>query len=115
MLHALSEWGEAALDELDGMFAFAFYHAATRRVLLARGPLGIKPLYVARVRDAVVFASEVRPVLASGHHAHIERWRRDQRLLLTARLRPALIEAARSAGRLDAKDETLLRGGPPGA
>ena len=66
LLHALSEWGEAALDELDGMFAFAFYHAATRRVLLARGPLGIKPLYVARVRDAVVFASEVRPVLASG-------------------------------------------------
>jgi asparagine synthase (glutamine-hydrolysing) len=66
LLHALSEWGEAALDELDGMFAFAFYHAATRRVLLARGPLGIKPLYVARVRDAVVFASEVRAVLASG-------------------------------------------------
>jgi tRNA (guanine37-N1)-methyltransferase len=57
----------------------------------------------------------VPPVLASGHHEHIERWRRDQRLLLTARLRPALIEAARSAGRLDAKDETLLRGGPPAA
>jgi asparagine synthase (glutamine-hydrolysing) len=66
LLHALSEWGEAALDEVDGMFALAFYQAATRRVLLARGPLGIKPLYVARVRDAVVFASEVRAVLASG-------------------------------------------------
>jgi asparagine synthase (glutamine-hydrolysing) len=66
LLHALAEWGEAALDELDGMFALAFYQAATRRILLARGPLGIKPLYVARVREAVVFASEVRAVLASG-------------------------------------------------
>jgi asparagine synthase (glutamine-hydrolysing) len=65
LLQSLSVWGEQALDELDGMFAFAFYHAATRRVLLARDPLGIKPLYVARVPGAVVFASEVRTVLAS--------------------------------------------------
>ncbi|MEI6618124.1 MAG: tRNA (guanosine(37)-N1)-methyltransferase TrmD [Betaproteobacteria bacterium] len=66
-------------------------------------------------RPEVWRAQTVPPVLASGHHEQIERWRRDQRLLLTARLRPALIEAARAAGRLDAKDETLLRGGPPGA
>ena len=46
--------------------------------------------------------------LLSGHHAHIERWRREQRLLLTARQRPALIDAARAAGRLDARDEQLL-------
>ena len=63
-------------------------------------------------RPEVWRAHSVPPVLASGHHEHIERWRRDQRLLLTARLRPALIEAARGAGRLDAKDETLLRAGP---
>ncbi|MFM7033682.1 MAG: asparagine synthase (glutamine-hydrolyzing) [Planctomycetia bacterium] len=66
LLHALSAWGEQALDELDGMFAFAFYHAATRRVLLARDPLGIKPLYVARAANSIVFASEVRALLASG-------------------------------------------------
>ena len=63
-------------------------------------------------RPEVWRAQSVPPVLASGHHEHIERWRRDQRLWLTARLRPALIEAARGAGRLDAKDETLLRAGP---
>ena len=63
-------------------------------------------------RPEVWRTQSVPPVLASGHHEHIERWRRDQRLLLTARLRPALIEAARAAGRLDAKDETLLRAGP---
>ena len=66
LLHALVAWGEKALDELDGMFAFAFHHAASRRVLLARDPFGIKPLYVARAREAFVFASEVRAVLASG-------------------------------------------------
>lgn len=66
LLRALSTWGERALDELDGMFALAFYHAAGRRVLLARDPLGIKPLYVAAVPGSVVFASEVRAVLASG-------------------------------------------------
>ena len=45
----------------------------------------------------------------SGHHAQIERWRRDQRLLLTAQRRPDLIEAARAAQRLTAADEAVLR------
>ncbi len=66
LLRALSVWGEATLDRLDGMFAFAFHHAASGRVLLARDPLGIKPLYVAHVKNTVVFASEIRTVLASG-------------------------------------------------
>ncbi|MBU6327782.1 MAG: asparagine synthase (glutamine-hydrolyzing), partial [Verrucomicrobia bacterium] len=66
LLRALSEWGDAALEQLDGMFALAFYHAASRRVLLARDPMGIKPLYVAKLPGRVVFASEVRAMLASG-------------------------------------------------
>ncbi len=66
LLKALSMWGEKTLDELDGMFAFAFFHAASRRVLLARDHLGIKPLYLAQVGNRIVFASEVRAVLSSG-------------------------------------------------
>lgn len=50
----------------------------------------------------------VPPQLLSGHHAQIERWRRDRRLELTARHRPDLIAAARAAGRLDKADEALL-------
>ena len=46
--------------------------------------------------------------LLSGHHAQIERWRREQSLALTARLRPELIERARAAGRLSRADEALL-------
>jgi asparagine synthase (glutamine-hydrolysing) len=66
LLQALSVWGEQAIGKLQGMYAFAFYQAATRRILFARDPLGIKPLYVARLADRLVFASEVRAVLASG-------------------------------------------------
>ena len=51
----------------------------------------------------------VPAALLSGHHAQIERWRRDQRLLLTARHRPDLVVAARAQGRLDDTDERVLQ------
>jgi tRNA (guanine37-N1)-methyltransferase len=50
----------------------------------------------------------VPAVLMSGHHAQIERWRRERSLELTARRRPELIAAARAAGRLSKADETFL-------
>lgn len=53
----------------------------------------------------------VPDVLLSGHHGQIERWRRDQRLLLTAQHRPDLLDAARRAGLLNKQDEALLAGG----
>ena len=53
-------------------------------------------------------ATAVPPVLLSGHHAQIERWRREQSLELTQRRRPDLIAAARAAGRLSAADQRYL-------
>jgi tRNA (guanine37-N1)-methyltransferase len=50
----------------------------------------------------------VPPVLLSGHHADIARWRRERSLELTARRRPDLIDAARAAGRLSPADERFL-------
>ena len=50
----------------------------------------------------------VPDVLMSGNHAHIERWRRDQRLALTQQQRPELVEKARLAGKLTANDEAFL-------
>jgi tRNA (guanine37-N1)-methyltransferase len=49
-------------------------------------------------------------VLLSGHHANVTRWRRDQSLLLTQKLRPDLLKQARASGLLDARDERCLRG-----
>ena len=54
-------------------------------------------------------ADAVPPVLLSGHHAEIERWRREQALRLTAQRRPDLVEAARAAGLLSTTDEKFLR------
>ena len=66
LLKALATWGEHAVEKVYGMYAFAFCHAASGRILLGRDPLGIKPLYVAALPDRLVFASEIRAVLASG-------------------------------------------------
>jgi asparagine synthase (glutamine-hydrolysing) len=71
MLRALALHGRAAVPWLRGMFAFACWDPRARRLLLARDPLGIKPLYLLRSRDpsgswSVAFASEVRALLASG-------------------------------------------------
>ena len=52
--------------------------------------------------------AQVPEVLLSGHHARIERWRREQRLQLTARVRPELIIQARTTGGLSALDELFL-------
>jgi tRNA (guanine37-N1)-methyltransferase len=60
-------------------------------------------------RPEVWEGDAVPPVLMSGHHAHIARWRREQQLRLTAERRPDLIAAARAAGRLDKHDERFLR------
>jgi tRNA (guanine37-N1)-methyltransferase len=57
---------------------------------------------------------EVPAVLMSGHHLQIERWRRNQRLHLTARHRPDLLEIARNAGFLTSGDEDNLAAAPSG-
>jgi tRNA (guanine37-N1)-methyltransferase len=59
-------------------------------------------------RPEVLDGQPVPPVLLSGHHAQIERWRRERSLELTARRRPDLIAAARAAGRLSQADEAVL-------
>jgi len=71
MLRALCADGRRALKTLRGMFAFAFWNVQDRSLLIARDPLGIKPLYIAHNADprgnwSIAFASEVRAILASG-------------------------------------------------
>ncbi len=59
-------------------------------------------------RPEVLDGQAVPPVLLSGHHAQIERWRRERSLEWTARRRPELIAAARAAGRLSKADDAFL-------
>ena len=66
ILAAYRVWGEACLPRLRGMFAFALWDAQESRLLLARDPMGIKPLYYWQSGDAFLFASEVRTLLQTG-------------------------------------------------
>jgi len=66
IVHAYEEWGSDCVHRFRGMFAFAIWNAATRRLLLVRDRLGVKPLYWARVGDRLIFASEIKSILASG-------------------------------------------------
>ncbi len=64
VLYALAEYGVEALGQFNGMFALAFYDTVTRRLLLARDHAGIKPLYVLRHREGVLFASQYDQILS---------------------------------------------------
>ena len=66
LLKAHVEWGDDAVHRLNGMFAYALWHARERRLLLVRDRMGIKPLYFAQEGGVVLFASEVRALLATG-------------------------------------------------
>ena len=63
LLELYGEKGEAALEELNGMFAFAIHDAEKRSLFLARDRVGIKPLYYACRDGKLAFASEVKPLL----------------------------------------------------
>ena len=65
VLEAWRCWGPASLDRFRGMFAFALADAATGELVLARDPLGIKPLFYHQRGDGVVFASELKALLAA--------------------------------------------------
>lgn len=65
LLKAYLRWGESFLKKLRGMFAFAFWDARAHRLLVARDPMGIKPLYFAQQEGTLLFASELKTLLES--------------------------------------------------
>jgi asparagine synthase (glutamine-hydrolysing) len=66
ILKAWHQWGRAALDRFNGMFAFALWNRDTQELFLARDRLGIKPLYLARTGGTLRFASNLQALLAPG-------------------------------------------------
>jgi asparagine synthase (glutamine-hydrolysing) len=66
IVHAYEQWGDDCVHRFRGMFAFALWDQRRRRLLLVRDRLGIKPLYWTRIGDRLLFASEIKALVASG-------------------------------------------------
>lgn len=70
IIHQFEESGDRVAERLRGMFTFALWDRPRRKLLLARDRLGIKPLYVYRDQEKLVFGSELKAILA---HPGVER------------------------------------------
>lgn len=66
ILQLYAERGPECVQALNGMFAFAIWDTERQSLFLARDRMGVKPLYYAETADALVFASEIKSIFASG-------------------------------------------------
>ena len=66
VLCAFREWGVECHRRFNGMWAFAIWDRKERRLLLSRDRFGVKPLYIAHVDGQILFASEIKSLLAAG-------------------------------------------------
>lgn len=64
LLHTYLEWGEDCVSHLNGIFAFAIWDEAEQKLFLGRDHLGVKPLFYAERGSSVLFASEIKALLA---------------------------------------------------
>ena len=64
--HLYEEFGDDLVDHLNGIFALAVWDRRRRHLVLARDPHGVKPLYYAEEPGTLVFASEIKALIASG-------------------------------------------------
>jgi asparagine synthase (glutamine-hydrolysing) len=65
VLRGYLRWGETLADRLNGMYAFAIWDSRTRKLVMIRDRLGIKPLYIFPTPDGVLFGSEPKAILAN--------------------------------------------------
>ncbi|MDD6200737.1 MAG: asparagine synthase (glutamine-hydrolyzing) [Firmicutes bacterium] len=63
-LHAYAQWGEECLTKFNGIFAFGIWEAGRRRLFLARDRMGVKPLFFKCHEGGLLFASELKTILA---------------------------------------------------
>ncbi len=68
IIHLYEERGTAAFAELNGMFALALLDRERERLFLVRDQFGVKPLYYVAERGRLIFGSEIKCLLASGHY-----------------------------------------------
>jgi len=65
IVHAYEQWGERAFSRFNGQWAVALWQTATRTLVLARDPFGVRPLYLTQHGERLYFASEVKALFAA--------------------------------------------------
>ncbi|MEU4670573.1 asparagine synthase (glutamine-hydrolyzing) [Amycolatopsis sp. NPDC023774] len=65
VLHGYLQWGDAVVDHLNGMYAFAIWDERDQKLVMIRDRMGIKPFYYYPTRDGVLFGSEPKAILAN--------------------------------------------------
>jgi len=86
LLHAYMEWGRDCLPKLNGMWAFLIYDRRKSKIFGSRDRFGEKPLYSHRSDDRILFSSEIKGILASGHYQEKPNWKTVSRFLYEGRL-----------------------------
>src|SRR5689334_16836249 len=86
LLNAYRHWGAECLPKLNGMWAFLIYDRSERRLFGSRDRFGVKPLFVNRQKDCVLFASEIKAIRASGLYRGGMNWRVASRFLIEGHL-----------------------------
>jgi asparagine synthase (glutamine-hydrolysing) len=71
LLELLRLDGKKALQKLNGMFAFAYWDESEQELMLVRDRIGIKPLYYRETDEGIIFASEIKSILALGYPSNI--------------------------------------------
>ena len=66
ILHTYVEWGLAGLKRLEGILAFALWDPVRQRLILMRDRFGVKPLFISRNGNRLVFGSEIKALFAAG-------------------------------------------------
>lgn len=64
ILHAYAQWGESMLEKMNGIFGLAIWESEKKKLFLARDRMGVKPLFYCRHRGGLIFASEIKTILA---------------------------------------------------
>ena len=64
VLHSYAQWGEACVEKFNGIFAFAVWERERNRLFLARDRIGVKPLFYKLHQGGLLFASEMKTILA---------------------------------------------------
>ena len=64
LLHGYAQWGRGVLEKLNGIFAFAVWEESAGRLFLARDRIGVKPLFYSLHNGGLLFASEIKTILA---------------------------------------------------